>query len=80
VSRPSLSPLQFSEGAFREFKRQTTRVANEASAIADVIPIIVGEGRKKYYSVTDAQFTNIVPILEDATAPKPDVYDGARPE
>ena len=80
VPRASLSPSRFSEAAFRKFKRETARAANEASAMADVIPIIAGEGRKKYRSVTDAQFTNMAPILEDVTAPKPDVYDGARPE
>ena len=80
VPRASLSPSQFSEGAFREFKRQTVRAANEASAMADVIPIIAGEGRKNYHSMTDARFTNMTPIVEDATAPKPDVYDGAKPE
>lgn len=48
--------------------------------MADVIPIIAGEGRKKYRSITDASFNNMSPILEDITAPKPDIYDGARPE
>lgn len=48
--------------------------------MAEVVPIIAGEGRKKFYSITDAQFTNMTSIVEDVTAPKPDIYDGERPE
>ncbi|KAL9011283.1 MAG: hypothetical protein Q9173_003861 [Seirophora scorigena] len=82
IARPrtSLSPSQFDDRRFEEFTEACERAANEASAMADVIPIITGEGRKKYHSMTDARFTNMTPIVEDATAPKPDVYDGARPE
>ena len=80
VLRPSLSLLQFLDVAFREFNCETTRVANEASAMANVILIIASEGRKKYRSVTDAQFNNMSPILEDVTVPKPNLYDGARPK
>lgn len=80
VPRASLSPSRFSEAAFKEFKRRNRQAVNEASAMADVIPIIAGEGRMNYRSVTDAPFTNMSPILEDVTVPKPDMYDGARPE
>jgi hypothetical protein len=78
--RPSLSPSRFSEGAFEEFQRENARTAKEGGAMSDVIPIIAGKGRKKYCSVTDPQFTNMAPIVEDVTAPTPDIYDGVRPE
>jgi hypothetical protein len=78
--RASLSPSQFDDRRFEEFTEVCEKAANEASAMADIIPIIAGEGRKKYHSVTDAQFTNMAPILEDVTAPRPDMYDGSSPE
>ena len=78
--RPSLSPSRFSEDAFRSFERQAEKAANEAAAMADVIPIIAGEGRKKYHSAKDTRFTNIALMMDHAVEPKPDVYDGAKSE
>ena len=74
-----MSPCQFDDRRFEEFTQVCERAANEASAMADVIPIIAGEERKKYHSVTNARFTNVAPILEDATAPKPTYTTMLRP-
>ena len=78
--RASLSPSQFSEAAFRDFRQQSRRAANEAGAMADLVPMIAGEGRRRFHSNTDVPFSNLAPIVEDVTVPKPDIYDGARPE
>ena len=80
VPRASLSPSRFTEAAFRDFERQSTRAANEAGAMADLVPIIAGEGRRRFHSNTDVPFSNLAPIVEDVTVPKPDIYDGARPD
>ena len=77
--RPSLSPSHFDERKFKEFSALRKRAVNEASAMAEIIPIIAGESRKKHRYVMDSQFTNMAPIMEDATKRKPDMYDGARP-
>ena len=53
ILRASLSPSQFSEAAFRDFERQSIRAANEAKLMADLVPIIAGEGRRRFYSNTD---------------------------
>lgn len=78
--RSSLSPSHFDERKFQEFWALRKRALNEASAMTDIVPIIAGESRKKHHSVTDSLFTNLAPIVENVTKPKPDMYDGARPQ
>ena len=78
--RPSLSPSHFDEESFEEFTEHCEEAANEAGAMANLVPIIAGEGRRRFHSNTDVSFSNLAPIVEDVTVPKPDIYDGARPE
>ena len=78
--RASLSPSQFDDGRFEEFFEIHERSTSETKAMAEVIPIIAGEGRMIYHSEMDTYFTNIAPVAEDVTIPKPDVYDGTLPE
>ena len=78
--RASLSPSRFNEESFEEFTELCEEAANEAGAMADLVPVIAGAGRRRFHSNTDVPFTNLAPIVEDVTVPKPDIYDGARPE
>ena len=78
--RWSLSASHFDERKFQEYSALRKRAFNEASAMADIVPIIAGESRKKHHSVTDSLFNNLAPIADDITKPKPDMYDGAPPE
>ena len=76
--RPSLSPSQFPEKAFRNFKQTNSRALNEDAVMSDVFPMIQGTARIP--SAKNLAFGNIEPLthgnLVDA---KPDFYDGASP-
>ena len=77
--RPSLSPSRFSVGAFQAFERANWRSYNEDTVTSDVLSIIAGD--VDIPSRKDVQYTNLKALTDDTiTAPKPDFYDGARPE
>ncbi|KAJ9656080.1 hypothetical protein H2201_008652 [Coniosporium apollinis] len=77
--RPSLSPSRFSDGAFRAFERANSRAYNEAKIMSSVLPIIAGSG--DIPSQENIKYTNLAPLTDGTiTAPKPDFYDGVRPE
>jgi hypothetical protein len=79
--RPSLSPSQFSNEKFREFKRADAHVSKENKATKTVIPIIEGKIKDGKCVEGDVLFTNLTPLTNDMlTAAKPDLYYGARPE
>ncbi|KAF7503146.1 hypothetical protein GJ744_004288 [Endocarpon pusillum] len=79
--RPSLSPSQFPNEKFREFKRADTHISKEKKATKTVIPIIEGKIEDNKCVEEDILFTNLAPLINDAlTAAKPDLYYGARPE
>ena len=79
--RPSLSPSQFSNENFKEFKRADAHVSKENKATKTVIPIIEGKITDDKCVEGDVLFTNLTPLINDMlTAAKPDLYYGARPE
>ena len=79
--RPSLSPSQFPDEKFREFKRADAHVSKENKATKRVIPIIEGKIRDDKCVEGDVLFTNLDSLTNDMlTAAKPDLYYGARPE
>ncbi|ERF69373.1 hypothetical protein EPUS_08645 [Endocarpon pusillum Z07020] len=79
--RPSLSPSQFSNEKFKEFKRADAHVSKENKATKTVIPIIEGKIKDGKCVEGDVLFTNLTPLTNDMlTAAKPDLYYGARPE
>lgn len=79
--RPSLSPSQFSNEKFKEFKRADAHVSKENKATKTVIPIIEGKITDDKCVEGDVLFTNLTPLTNDMlTAAKPDLYCGARPE
>ncbi|KAK0718738.1 hypothetical protein B0T21DRAFT_351541 [Apiosordaria backusii] len=45
VPRPSLSPTQFSDGAFKAFRASDARAKDEDDVLANVIPTILGPSR-----------------------------------
>lgn len=79
--RPSLSPSQFSDDKFRNFKRADTHAFKEDQVTKTAVPFIEGE-------ITDAKcvsgkipFTNLDHLTDGTLAPgNPDLYYGARPE
>ncbi|KAI9890984.1 MAG: hypothetical protein M1814_003485 [Vezdaea aestivalis] len=79
--RPSLSPSQFSNERFREFKRADANVTKENKAIKRVIPIIEGNIRDSRCDGGEIRFSNLESLTGDNLVPAtPDIYHGARPE
>ena len=79
--RSSLSPSQFSDERFREFRRADARVSKENKVTKKVIPIIEGKITDDKCAEGEVLFTNLAPLTDDdLTAAKPDLYYGARPE
>lgn len=76
--RPSLSPSQFSEKAFRSFQQKNARALNDDAVMIDVFPVI--QGNAQIPSAKNIVFGNLDRLtpgnLVDA---KPDFYDGACP-
>ncbi|KAK1807977.1 hypothetical protein LTR12_017668 [Friedmanniomyces endolithicus] len=77
--RPSLSPSQFSEGAFEDFQDQNGAASSEQDVMTDVIPTIRGRAGTKFHKAGDTLFNNLVKFAPGIADAKPDGYDGARP-
>ena len=76
--RPSLSPSQFPEKAFRSFKQKNSRALNEDAVMGDVFPVI--QGNAHIPSAKNMVFGNLEPLTHGSLVDaKPDFYDGARP-
>ncbi|KAJ4314684.1 hypothetical protein N0V84_008759 [Fusarium piperis] len=81
VPRPSLSPSQFSDGAFKAFRASDARAKDEDDVLANVIPTILGPSQASRYCARNTVFANLEPLTDDTiAAPKPDIYYGAYPE
>ncbi|MCJ1392938.1 hypothetical protein MMC18_005810 [Xylographa bjoerkii] len=79
--RRSLSPSQFSDGAFRKLKRADRHAFKEKQITTSVIPIIEGEIRDRRCYAGGIPFTNLDPLTDGTITPgNPDIYYGARPE
>ena len=79
--RSSLSPSQFPNEKFREFKRADAHVSKENKATKTVIPIIEDKVKDNKCVEGDVPFNNLAPLTNDELkAAKPDLYYGARPE
>ncbi|RKU39869.1 hypothetical protein DL546_000423 [Coniochaeta pulveracea] len=77
AARASLSPSQFSDGAFREFKRKS-KARSEATVMRNVIPVIAGNANIP--NEGNLPFTNITSMTGGATVKAvPDFFDGAHP-
>ena len=75
--RPSLSPSQFSESAFRDFKRKNN-TKSEGTVMRNVIPITAGGAGIP--NEGNLGFTNLESLTEGLTVnAAPDFFDGARP-
>ncbi|EFY84121.1 hypothetical protein MAC_09836 [Metarhizium acridum CQMa 102] len=79
--RPSLSPSQFSDGAFDSFQDADTHAAKEAQVMARVIPIIEGKLEDPKCTAGQIPFNNLDHLTDGSlVAGNPDIYYGARPE
>ncbi|EFZ01142.2 hypothetical protein MAA_03738 [Metarhizium robertsii ARSEF 23] len=75
--RASLSPSQFSESDFEEFRRKNEDPALESEVIPSVLPILCGNS--SIHNKQNVLFTELEPITSlGAIQPKPDFFDGAR--
>ena len=80
-ARPSLSPSQFSDEAFRKYKRKNAHAFKENQVTASVIPTIEGEIRDAKCVAGGIPFTNLDDLTDGTLAPgNPDLFYGARPE
>ncbi|KAK3078889.1 hypothetical protein LTS18_006358, partial [Coniosporium uncinatum] len=75
--RASLSPSQFSEGAFEIFQQTNEDAESEAWVMSTVFPLI--RGNAAIPSGENRLFNNLVPLSSDLAAAKPDYYNGTRP-
>ena len=75
--RPSLSPSRFSDGAFERFCEAQEDTRDERDVVAEVLPTILGSGRRQHPSAGDVVFGNMEELApEKLTRPKPDLYYG----
>lgn len=80
VPRPSLSPSQFSDSAFKAFKEDNHRAKDKDDTLANVIPIILGPRNHGHPSARNTVFGNLEHLTDGTTAlAKPDIYYGAYP-
>lgn len=76
--RPSLSPSQFSDKAFRIFKQTSSRALHEDDVMATGFPVI--QGNACIPSARNMAFGNLKPLTDgNLVDAKPDFYDGALP-
>ncbi|KFG83453.1 hypothetical protein MANI_018083 [Metarhizium anisopliae] len=74
--RASLSPSQFSDSDFEEFRRKNEDPALESEVITSVPPILCGNS--SIHNQQNVLFTELEPITNSgAIQPKPDFFDGA---
>ncbi|KAH0547705.1 hypothetical protein FGG08_000194 [Glutinoglossum americanum] len=77
--RPSLSPSQFSEGAFNDFRKKANRAVNKADVMAKAF--LIPEGNSDVPSGIKRTFTNLAALTDGAIVDvQPDSYYGARPD
>ncbi|MCJ1246639.1 hypothetical protein MMC30_003848 [Trapelia coarctata] len=77
--RPSLSPSQFSDGAFDKFVEKSTDALNETEVMTNAFPIMAGES--DIPSAIKRTFGNMASLTDGTIVDaEPDFYYGARPE
>ena len=78
-SRPSLSPSQFSDGAYNRFCEAEEDARDEDDVTREGLPAILGGRSRDYPSAGNVPFMNIEDMAPDTfKKPKPDLYWGAR--
>ena len=78
LPRPSLSPSDFSDGAFKTFRESNARAKDEDDVLANVIPTILGPYQATHASARNTVFGNLEKLTDGTIVPaKPDIYYGA---
>ncbi|KAG5812878.1 hypothetical protein H9Q71_004074 [Fusarium xylarioides] len=81
VPRRSLSPSQFSDGAFKAFRASNARAKDEDDVLATVIPTILGLNHINRFCTRNTVFSNLEPLTDGTiTDAQPDMYWGADPQ
>ena len=79
--RASLSPSEFSDGAYEEFVQADADAKKEEQVTKSVIPVIEGKIRDAKCVSGNIPFRNLSPLTAGILVPgNPDLYYGARPE
>lgn len=78
--RASLSPSNFNDDNFKEFKILCRKFRDESMTRAEILPIIGGKGRNEYCSAADRLFNHLETLAESLPQAKPDLYDGVLPK
>jgi len=76
-SRPSLSPSQFSDGAFGDFQQRNDEARTENAVESNVFTTI--RGGPVNQSGQNAKFNHLEPLANGISAAQPDYYNGSRP-
>jgi hypothetical protein len=74
--RPSLSPSQFSDGAFETFQLENEEAMTEAEVMSQVFPMIIG--KTNIPSGFNQVFNNLEPLGAHISNPQPDCFNGSR--
>jgi hypothetical protein len=74
--RPSLSPSQFSDGAFETLQLKNEEAMTEAEVMSQVFPIIIGT--TNIPSGFNQVFNNLEPLGAHISNPQPDYFNGSR--
>ncbi|KAL9621168.1 MAG: hypothetical protein Q9160_004419 [Pyrenula sp. 1 TL-2023] len=78
--RPSLSSPQFSDGAFKRFRKAEAEARDEDDINREILPTILGEKQHDYPSAGNVVFRNIDDMAPDIfKKSKPDLYWEVRP-
>ncbi|KAL7917979.1 hypothetical protein ACQKWADRAFT_265137 [Trichoderma austrokoningii] len=78
LERASLSPSEFSNDAFKQFRRRNRSCVSESEVMSTIIPIICGSNNN-ILCQQNVLFTELAPIIDqDAVKPRPDFFDGSR--
>jgi len=75
--RPSLSPSQFSDGAFEDFQLKNDEAGSESAVMTNVFPIIRGDTDIPYGQ--DQYFNHLAPLASGISTAKPDYWNGSPP-
>ncbi|KAK3060079.1 hypothetical protein LTS18_009403, partial [Coniosporium uncinatum] len=75
--RASLSPSQFSDGAFETFQLKNEEATTEAEVMSQVFPMITG--KTNIPSGYNQVFNNLEPLGDHISNAQPDYYNGSRP-
>lgn len=80
AARSSLSPSRFDDDDFERFQKLCQTASREPRTMQKAVSVVEGQDDTYFTSGGTVLFTKLEKFDKDLSVPKPDVYDGARPE